>query len=212
MFTLPILHESFAALLADEIDFAKGVMGDRLSAPNNQGSKDYGLIFDEIGLGGLAHAFVAEVLAPISALLHPRWGGRSLDGYHVFSIRVDGSSRNAQAKKRPLQPGEQRIGQHIDVCEVSMNVCLGRVFENSGLYFQGENTGGATPPTGVSETYIDHVPGRALLNLCQHYHASSGIASGERYSIVIRGTASAFRQSPAERFADRCLGLDLEPS
>ena len=130
-------------------------------------------------------------------------------GYHVFSIRVQSGSSYAKKKeeerRKAIPPGAQRIGQHIDVCESSMNICLGRNFTQSGLYFQGENTGGAVPPSTQIETYVDHVPGRALLNVCQHYHAGSGIETGERYSLVVRGTASSFRQSPAERFADRCL-------
>lgn len=53
--------------------------------------------------------------------------------------------------------------------------------------------------------WTHHVPGRAFINNCQHFHGTNGIASGQRHAVVVRGFSSAFRRSPAEGFADSCL-------
>ena len=196
IFTFPVFSPRFGMRLARVIDEAKARFGSRMSAPNNGGA-GFGFVLDEFGLGGLAHALAREVLAPLGRLAYPAWGAGTLDGYHAFSIRVVGGESEAKwAAPR---------GTHIDVCEVSMNICFGRDgFRGSGMSFGGEDVGGAVADD-VPRTHVEHVPGRGILNVCQHHHAGSGTLDGERYSLVVRGTSAAFRRSPAESFAARCL-------
>jgi hypothetical protein len=203
IFTLPMFTRSFGERLAHAIDEAKARFGDQMSAPNNGGA-GYGFVLDEFGLGGLSHALAREVLAPLAQLVHPQWGSSALDGYHVFSLRVEGGEEEEEEEEKKKEKQEYRA-THIDVCEISMNVCLGRAFRGSGMTFAGEDVGGQAAD-GVARSYVEHVPGRAILNLCQHHHAGSGTVGGERYSLVVRATSAEFRRSPAESFASRCLG------
>ena len=201
IFTLPMFTRSFGERLARAIDEAKARFGDQMSAPNNGGA-GYGFVLDEFGLGGLSHALAREVLAPLARLVHPQWGSSALDGYHVFSLRVEGGEEEETEEEEERKEDK---ATHIDVCEISMNVCLGRAFRGSGMTFAGEDVGGQAAD-GVARSYVEHVPGRAILNLCQHHHAGSGTVGGERYSLVVRATSAEFRRSPAESFASRCLG------
>ena len=51
---------------------------------------------------------------------------------------------------------------------------------------------------------VAHVPGRAFVNVCQHYHGVEALASGTRHAVVVRGLSSALRRAPAEIFYEQC--------
>lgn len=117
--------------------------------PNNSGKRTArtGVILDEIGLGPLARALTAEVLAPFARLLHEGWAPWSIDSYHAFSIHVKGNDTpwrfeaadDDEAPARgsadepdgasPSTPDRRDVGDrlplHNDICESSMNICLG---------------------------------------------------------------------------------------
>merc|ERR1712032_1697093 len=94
-----------------------------------------------------------------------------------------------------------KVPKHNDICEVSMNICLGRDFSGGGVYFMDK--------LGYKESWVpklvEHMPGTAFINLCQQHHGTFPITAGERHTIVIRVLSSEFRRAPAESFAERCL-------
>ena len=63
----------------------------------------------------------------MSKLLFPDWGGGTLDSHKAFTVQY-------------------KIGQdldlsyHYDNAEVTLNVCLGRAFTESSLYFGNMRT------------------------------------------------------------------------
>lgn len=149
------------------------------------------------------------VLKPLARVAFPEWAAVSIDSYHAFSIHV------ARPGKRRASGVENRLvgdslPSHIDICEVSMNICLGREFNGTDMIFRGVNGlkggGGAGGGDGAGDIRIPHVPGRAFLNLCQHYHGTLPLLSGERHALVVRGLSSSFRRSPAEMWASSCEG------
>ena len=66
-------------------------------------------------------------MTPMAKLLFPDWGGGTLDSHKAFTVQY-------------------KIGQdldlsyHYDNAEVTLNVCLGRAFTESSLYFGNMRT------------------------------------------------------------------------
>jgi len=203
--------------------------GVRSSASEAAAAAPPSLLLDEIRLDGLARALTASVLTPLSRLLYPEWtlGGR-LDSYHAFSIHRRSLAPDQESWFRPSsnsEPGSAaaaavaagntstttgvRAGVHSDVCEVSLNVAL-RVspdLRGSRVGFEpgfGQRAG-AGAGTDDNVLWLEHRPGVAFINLCQHRHGVEPLVSGGRDTLVVRGFASRFRRAPAEGFYEQCV-------
>lgn len=89
-----------------------------------------------------------------------------------------------------------------------MNICLGDQFEGSAVIFgpagKENNELGSSDDLVKTGQRVAHVPGRAFINVCQHYHGVEPLASGSRHAIVVRGLSSAVRRSPAEIYYEQC--------
>lgn len=68
------------------------------------------------------NVFRKDYLKALSQLLFPEWVGQGLDSHRVFVVKY--------AMKEDLD-----LSYHFDNAEVTLNVCLGRVFEGGELYF-----------------------------------------------------------------------------
>jgi hypothetical protein len=102
--------------------------------------------------------------------------------YHAFSIHVHEEgviSADFEGTQPKDAPG---LRGHIDVCEVSMNICLGTSeFTGSAVYFgpAGQESNELRSSDDLVETgvRVAHVPGRAFINVCQHYHGVEPLVS-----------------------------------
>lgn len=213
VFTFPMFRPDVSRALIAEIEHAKAsAVADLFSVPNNVGdagarSQWTGVVLDEVGLGGLATALATKVLAPLAQAVHPAWAPWHIDSYHAFSIHVAPAPSTTTAGERQGADLEEmvvhrhsgdRLPSHIDVCEVSMNACLGNPGLNgSSVHFQ--------VPGQSGETSVAHVPGRAFINVCQQRHRTDRMTAGVRHSLVVRGLASHLRRAPAELFLDNCV-------
>ena len=229
VYTIPVFEPHVMEMLVAELKHAKeSPVGPALSVPNNSGKpRDHrtGVVLEEIGLGGLAETLAGDVLSPFARLLHGAWTPWGIDSYHAFSIHVlheHGSAPRAE----PVSNNRvgDRLPRHVDVCESSMNVCLGNAgFNGSDVYFKhvlGSKRGQyvdesddeqlLTAPQDLQ--FVRHVPGRAFINLCQQFHGTDTLTAGERHAIVVRGLSSAFRRAPAEQFVEQCMaGVGAAP-
>ena len=135
--------------------------------------------------------------------------------------RAAQSSRPTTEKKKKKEETvvHQNVGDqlpfHIDVCECSVNICLGEAapapaINGSAVYF-GSLAGKGLPPKkpatpgGPQLLAVQHVPGRAFINLCQMYHGTDKIVAGTRHSLVVRAISSHIRKAPAELFYEQCI-------
>ena len=66
--------------------------------------------------------FRKDYLMALSRLLYPEWVGQGLDSHRVFVVKY--------TMKEDLD-----LSYHFDNAEVTLNVCLGRVFKGGDLYF-----------------------------------------------------------------------------
>ena len=135
---------------------------------------------------------------------------------------VRDAQSNASNASRTMMSG--RFGVHSDICEVSLNVALrasddlagSRVgfepgFDAREPVTKEQGKGGQTHSSNQAAVgdvlWLDHRPGFAFFNLCQHRHGVEPLRRGGRDTIVVRAFASAFRRSPAESWYEQCAAL-----
>ena len=117
----------------EEIRNAKQVFkNEELRLPNNVGrarGPTSGVVLSEIGLYDLSHALVKYILAPLGRIMYPLYGF-DVDSFHAFSLHVVPSDHGE------ARAGESYLRTHIDICEFSMNICLGDTFQGGMYYFK----------------------------------------------------------------------------
>ncbi|CAK0837154.1 unnamed protein product [Prorocentrum cordatum] len=218
LFRLPLLAPLAGERILEELDVAlRSPLARGLSLPNNNEGphaqsvrerRVAGVVLDEIGLGGIASSLARDVLQPFARLLHPEWDADAFDSYHAFTISEYASAKPAHMKPWKTAANEddldwvKRAPKHNDICEISMNVCLGRNFTGGGVYFLDA----LGPSKPWEPQLVEHIAGMAFINRCQHHHGTFPISEGERHTLVIRLLSSEFRRAPAEGFASRCMG------
>ena len=63
-----------------------------------------------------------QYIKPLSSLIFPNNGGRSLDSYKAFTVKYK-------------MGDDLCLGYHYDNAEVTLNVCIGKNFTEGNLYF-----------------------------------------------------------------------------
>ena len=85
------------------------------------------MLLNELGFDELFFDnFRCNYLSPIAKLLFPDWYGNGLDSHKVFTVCYQ-------------QQHDLALSYHFDNAEISLNVCLGKNFEEGELYFGGMN-------------------------------------------------------------------------
>lgn len=83
------------------------------------------ILLDEVGF---YKKFVTPLrekyLNCVAGLLYPDWVGRGLDSHKAFTVQYK-------------ETEDVDLAQHYDNAEVTLNVCLGKDFEDGSLYFGG---------------------------------------------------------------------------
>ena len=71
----------------------------------------------------MLQAVVDTIIQPFASVLFP-WVDQELDSHHAFTVEYEMSK-------------DRKLDFHIDESDVTMNLCLGRQFEEGNLYFGG---------------------------------------------------------------------------
>ena len=208
--SFPCFTAAFCATLLAEVEHAArdGAAGPRLARPN--GMNRYGLVLNQIGLEPLLTTLLARHVAPLAAALFGAEGARA-DDHHAFVVRY-------------ARGEDVGLDMHEDDSDVTLNVCLGKVFEGATLTFcgalgddddDGDEAGDEAAAGGggdvaarprvrggahrrKSATYA-HEVGRAVLHRGRHRHGADDIAAGERVNLILWSTSSAYRATPLYR-------------
>ena len=175
VFSFAMVTEEFCTLLLDELAHYEA-SGHPVRRPNTMNR--FGLVVNQIGLRPLMDALQRTCLQPLSAVLFPLEGS-TFDAHHSFMVKY-------------RQGDDTHLDMHHDDAEVTLNVCIGKVFTGATLSFCGAFGSGAH--RRHVHTYT-HVLGRAVLHRGAHRHGADQIASGERVSLIMWSTSSTFRLS-----------------
>jgi len=113
--------------------------------------------------------FTIRIFKPIFSILYPDYGP-SIDDNHSFIVNY--------------KMGEQKsLGTHVDQSHITINVCLGKIFEGGDLYFK------CLLKDINSEEKKDlihtHKKGLAVLHRGDMIHGATPIESGERMNLII---------------------------
>ena len=120
------------------------------------------ILLNELGFDeGLINPLRANYLQDIARLLFPDWGGGHLDSQRAFTVTY----RMQQDKN---------LDYHFDDSEVTLNVCLGKQFEEGTLYFGNMRT----DPGPTNYSGYEHKVACGVLHRGQHLHGAMPISDG----------------------------------
>lgn len=172
VYRLNLFKQDFCDMLLAELDHLE-TSGIPLRRPN--GMNRYGAILSHLGFqDGLMRPLMRLVVHPLARLVWPEWvAPDDLDETYGFVVRY--------------RLGEDlSLAEHADTSNVTLNACLGRVFESGDIYFKGVRfTDSADEKI---QRRVSHRKGTALLHLGGHFHGVDPITSGERSNLVLWGT------------------------
>ena len=182
VYSFPLLSEAFCVrlqaymqIIMDEIDKSKDpdfMAGGQRRVRN----------LDNLGLSWLNDLLFHLVVRPISRHLYQEMemGGDSendtgdLDWRHAFLAAY--SADPNQHKPR------QRLVPHTDDAEVTLNVCVGDVFEGGDLQFWGLR---GTQTAGTLMGEYTPKRGRALLHAGRQLHEVTDVTAGDRFALIM---------------------------
>eukprot|EP00005_Dracoamoeba_jomungandri_P002777 CAMPEP_0174250244 /NCGR_PEP_ID=MMETSP0439-20130205/474_1 /TAXON_ID=0 /ORGANISM="Stereomyxa ramosa, Strain Chinc5" /LENGTH=156 /DNA_ID=CAMNT_0015330263 /DNA_START=558 /DNA_END=1025 /DNA_ORIENTATION=- len=143
---------------------------------------NYGAILDDFGFYPCLQELIETYVQPLSKLVYPYIP--DLDSHHGFLVSYEIGK-------------DTKLDFHVDMADVTLNVCLGKEFEGGDLYFGGRRCGRhqQTGPLPSEEFYFSHVYGTALLHVGKHRHLAKEIKSGERHNLILWCKSSEFSKS-----------------
>ena len=175
IFAFDLFCPEFCDMLVAEVDNYESTILPR-RRPNSMNK--FGLILNEIGLEPLMNDLLSKYIGPLCKALYPAENvAVGLDHHHSFVVVYS-------------QAGDKGLGMHHDASEVTLNVCLGKKFEGSGLVFCGR-----AGQTDYRKQHCvhSHIKGRAVIHLGRQRHGADNITSGERINLIMWARSSAFR-------------------
>jgi hypothetical protein len=191
VYAFDMLTPRFCREMLQELDhFEKWMAQEDLPVIRPNTMNNYGAVLDTFGFAPMLDQLMRVCVSPFASLLYPEVGGGSLDGHHGFIVEY------ALGK-------DVDLGFHVDVSEVTLNVCLGEQFSGGTLYFEGVRCGlcQQTEPLPGESFEVEHSPGRAILHRGNHRHGANPIAAGRRLNLILWCYSSNFdrRQSREHR-------------
>ena len=180
--TFPLFSSRFCQALVAEARRFEGwcaVRGIEPSRPNSMNA--YGAVLAEMGLESLAERLL-EWLAPLAARYFAPHGGDTLDAQHTFLVEY-------------ARDGDLDLGFHVDDSEVTLNACLGDVFDGGEVYFEGVRCAEHRQTrTRASESYeLVHRVGHAALHAGAHRHGVRMLIEGRRTNLIAWFRSSGVR-------------------
>jgi hypothetical protein len=180
LFSLLFFSDEACQCLIEEVE-AFEASGLPTSRPNSMNS--YGLILDQVGMRDALTELRERVVVPLLRLFYAREVGiDQIDDHHAFIVQYAGTGATSR--------GDVDLGFHYDESEFTLNVCLGREFTGSRLYFRGLLL---KPETHSENLSISHERARGLLHIGKHRHGAEPIESGERFNLIMWLRASSIR-------------------
>ena len=140
----------------------------------------YGILLNELGFDEkFLNPLRVNYLSSLSHLLFPEWTGDGLDSHKAFTVAYKENE-------------DVDLSFHFDNAEVTLNVCLGKVFSEGELFF-GDMKKESVYLTNPKK--VEHKVGYGLLHRGQHMHGAMAISgtNAERHNLIIWMRSSSIR-------------------
>nr|XP_039247999.1 2-oxoglutarate and iron-dependent oxygenase domain-containing protein 2-like [Styela clava] len=137
-----------------------------------------GILLDELGFNeNFITPLRESYLDPIAKILFPDWVDEKLDSHKSFTVNYK-------------EDQDLDLGFHYDNAEVTLNVCIGKDFDDGSLYF-----GSMRQECNRSDKTVEvkHKVGEGVLHRGQHKHGAMPISYGERTNLIIWMRSSSIR-------------------
>jgi hypothetical protein len=136
------------------------------------------ILLDELGFN---EEFITPLreryIQPLAAILFPECTGVQLDSHKAFTVQYE-------------LGGDRSLDYHYDNAEVTMNVCLGKGFEDGTLYFGKMRT---EPQTEADWSEVTHRVAHGVFHRGQHKHGAMPVQDGVRVNLIIWCRSSQVR-------------------
>jgi len=197
IYAFNMITPKFASLLVEELaNFEKWSEQESLHVHRPNSMNNYGAILDHFGFFDVLQKLMTDILAPFSKFLYPHIHGPDgkyeLDDHHGFVVEYQ-------------EGKDTKLDFHVDSSEVTLNLCLGKVFTGGLLYFAGVRCQSHVnmKPEEKEEFLFEHKIGQGILHLGKHRHAARPITSGHRLNLILWCKSSDFKDSLQGR-GDSC--------
>lgn len=138
----------------------------------------YGCVLDDVGFRPMLEGLVADWVKPLCSRIFPAAG--EVDDFYSFTIQY----------KLGM---DVSLDLHRDSSDITINVCLGKIFEGGALYFQGGRSSAFKEYPKAVLDFLDgkevlnyhHSIGKAVFHLGNHEHGARPIVRGERWNLII---------------------------
>ncbi|XP_028396863.1 2-oxoglutarate and iron-dependent oxygenase domain-containing protein 2-like isoform X4 [Dendronephthya gigantea] len=175
LYVFPVFTEEFCRNFMEELDHFNE---SKLPKGRPNTMNNYGILLDELGFDeNFLDVLLHQYIKPLSGLMFPKNGGRSLDSYKAFTVKYK-------------MGDDLSLGYHYDNAEVTLNVCMGKNFTEGNLYFGDMKE----VPVFQSECIeMEHRQGYGILHRGGQMHGALPIHSGERHNVVVWMRSSEIR-------------------
>lgn len=184
VYTFDMFQQGFCELLISEVEnFEKWIHATKLAVMRPNTMNKYGVVLDDFGFENMLDKLMIKFIKPLASVLFPDVGGSTLDTHHGFVVEY--------SKER-----DRDLGFHVDDSEVTLNVCLGKIFTGGGLFFRGVRCDSHVNVDARPEEFFEysHVPGQAMLHAGRHRHGANEIISGHRMNLILWCRSAVFRE------------------
>ena len=173
VFTGPLFTEAWCQQVCEEVAHRTGwrAASGGLEAPNTM--HHGGVMATELGIAQPLTTLMRQQIQDFAdAHLWAHLSGPLVDS-HAYVVTY---SPHAQAD----------LGFHVDDSQVTLNVCLGEVFEGSELYFEGPRCAQHvdTQPQPGERFEWSHTAGVAVIHAGKNRHGVRPIHNGRRVSLI----------------------------
>jgi hypothetical protein len=135
---------------------------------------NYGLIMEELGMKEFFDEFIFNYVKYL--LLAMSKDNHEIDDYHAFVVEYN-------------MDGDQSLDFHVDDSEVTINICLGDIFEGISNFNSGCNVyfAGFADKEETWDDYDEYVNEKykAILHDGDHRHGATKLISGHRLNLII---------------------------
>jgi len=188
IYTFNMLTPQYCKELLEEVDhFEKWALSHDMEVHRPNSMNNYGAILDNFGFEQVLQDWMKKLVQPFAVMLYPEFGAQSLDEHHGFVVEYKLGK-------------DIDLGFHVDDSEITLNVCLGKIFEGGTLYFKGVRcpVHQSTATRSKAEEFVlTHKLGTAVLHVGKHRHGANPILDGERFNLILWCRSTSYRKTNA---------------